>query len=87
MGIDKAQCCVSATPFHWSLFSTLRDFLVRLSSRGTGLYLAWFGDCVWWRELFLLDLDRHRPLVFCGWPVNGSVYLSVTCFCFSELFQ
>jgi hypothetical protein len=36
MGLGKAQCCVSATLFHWSLLSTLRDFLVRPRSRELG---------------------------------------------------
>ena len=85
VGIDKALCSVSATLFHWSLLSTLRDFWVRLRSRGNGLCLAWFEDCVWWKEVFflVLDLDLHRPLVFCSWLVNDcNVYLSVTCFFF-----
>jgi hypothetical protein len=87
VGIDKGQYSVCATLFRWSLLSTLRDFWVRLLSRGTGLCLAWFEDCVWCKEvsLLVLDLDLRRPLVFCSWLViDCNVYLSVTCF--SKLF-
>jgi hypothetical protein len=90
VGIDKAQCCASTTLFRWSLLSTLRDFGVRLRSRGTGLCLAGFDDCVWCKDVFVLvlDLDMYRPLMFCRWLVNDcNVYLSVTCFFFPKYFQ